>query len=114
MMHDALLGEKLGHSLSVPIHEVIFERLGIDADDRLIGLPRDTFAAAEPRRIVVEAVWDLYSKDGVAREKARAAFMLEWNSHSSLRTLHEWWDGPPCFFIIGYNMYMDIPIRCSE
>ena len=106
MMHDALLGEKLGHSLSVPIHEAIFERLGIDADYRLIELPRDTVAAAEPRGVVyvscnvatqardaallreagymlekvqpgdmfcrtsgVEAVWDLYSKDGVAREK---------------------------------------------
>ena len=52
MMHDALLGEKLGHSLSVPIHEAIFERLGIDADDRLIELPRDTLAAAESRDIV--------------------------------------------------------------
>ena len=44
MKHYALLGEKLGHSLSVPIHEAIFDRLGIDADYRLIELPRDTFA----------------------------------------------------------------------
>lgn len=51
-MYDAPSARSWGHSLSVPIHEVIFERLGIDADDRLIELPRDTFAAAEPRRIV--------------------------------------------------------------
>lgn len=44
MKHYALLGEKLGHSLSVPIHEAIFERLGIDADYRLIELPRAAFA----------------------------------------------------------------------
>ena len=44
MKHYALLGERLGHSFSVPIHEAIFERLGIDADYRLIELPRATFA----------------------------------------------------------------------
>ena len=49
MKHYALLGEKLGHSLSVPIHEAIFERLGIDADYRLMELPRATFAEAARR-----------------------------------------------------------------
>ena len=53
MKHYALLGEKLGHSLSVPIHEAIFQRLGIDADYRLIELPRDTFAE-EARRLMRE------------------------------------------------------------
>ena len=53
MRHYALLGEKLGHSLSVPIHEAIFARLGIDADYRLIELPRDTFAQ-DARRLIRE------------------------------------------------------------
>ena len=51
MKHYALLGEKLGHSLSVPIHEAIFARLGIDADYRLIELPRDSFAEGARRLI---------------------------------------------------------------
>lgn len=45
MKHYALLGERLGHSLSVPIHQAIFERLGIDADYRLIEIPRPSFAS---------------------------------------------------------------------
>ena len=53
MKHYALLGEKLGHSLSVPIHEAVFARLGIDADYRLIELPRETFAD-EARRLIGE------------------------------------------------------------
>lgn len=53
MKHYALLGERLGHSLSVPIHEAIFDRLGIDADYRLIELPRDAFAE-EARRLMDE------------------------------------------------------------
>ena len=53
MKHYARLGEKLGHSLSVPIHVAIFERLGIDADYRLIELPRDTFAE-ETQRLIRE------------------------------------------------------------
>ncbi|MCH5288037.1 MAG: shikimate dehydrogenase [Christensenellaceae bacterium] len=53
MKHYALLGEKLGHSLSVPIHEAIFERLGIDADYRLIELPRGVFAD-KARRLLGE------------------------------------------------------------
>lgn len=53
MKHYALLGEKLGHSLSVPIHEAIFERLGIEADYRLIELPRNAFAR-EARQLLRE------------------------------------------------------------
>ena len=53
MKHYALLGEKLGHSLSVPIHKAIFERLGINADYRLIELPRETFAE-DARRLLRE------------------------------------------------------------
>lgn len=45
MKHYALLGEKLGHSLSCPIHEAIFREMGIDADYRLIEIPRADFAA---------------------------------------------------------------------
>lgn len=43
MKHYALIGEHLGHSLSVPVHEAIFRRLGIDADYRLIEIPREGF-----------------------------------------------------------------------
>ncbi len=43
MRHYALIGEKLGHSLSRPIHEAIFAHAGVDADYRLIEIPRDRF-----------------------------------------------------------------------
>lgn len=43
MKHYALIGEKLGHSMSVPIHEAIFRHMGIDADYRLAELPKATF-----------------------------------------------------------------------
>ena len=49
MKHYALIGEKLGHSLSVPIHEAIFQRLGIDADYRLIEIPRNEVISVIPR-----------------------------------------------------------------
>ncbi|MBR2719672.1 MAG: shikimate dehydrogenase [Clostridia bacterium] len=51
MKHYALIGEKLGHSLSVPIHQAIFQRLGIDADYRLIEIPREEFAPTVSRLI---------------------------------------------------------------
>lgn len=53
MKHYALVGEKLGHSLSVPIHQAIFQHLGLDADYRLIEIPREDF---EPtiRRLMQE------------------------------------------------------------
>lgn len=43
MRRFGLIGEHLGHSLSVPIHQAIFHRLGIDADYRLIEIPRSEF-----------------------------------------------------------------------
>ena len=43
MRHYALIGEKLGHSLSRPIHEAIFAHMGIDADYRIIEIPRESF-----------------------------------------------------------------------
>ncbi|MDD6052051.1 MAG: shikimate dehydrogenase [Clostridiales bacterium] len=45
MKHYGLIGEKLGHSLSRPIHEAIFREMGIDADYRIIEIPRDSFDA---------------------------------------------------------------------
>jgi len=45
MLHFALIGEKLGHSLSVPIHEALFSILSLDADYRLVEIPRDDFDA---------------------------------------------------------------------
>ena len=44
MKHYALIGEKLGHSLSRPIHEAIFHHMGIDADYRIIEIPRENFS----------------------------------------------------------------------
>ena len=44
MKHYGLIGEKLGHSLSRPIHEAIFREMGIDADYRIIEIPRNDFA----------------------------------------------------------------------
>ena len=41
MLHFGLIGAHLGHSLSVPIHEAVFRRLGIDADYRLVEIPRE-------------------------------------------------------------------------
>ena len=43
MKHYGLIGEKLGHSLSQPIHEAIFREMGIDADYRIIEIPRNDF-----------------------------------------------------------------------
>ena len=45
MKHYGLIGEKLGHSVSEPIHNAIFRELGIDADYRIIEIPREDFAA---------------------------------------------------------------------
>ena len=49
MLHFGLIGEKLGHSLSVPIHEAIWQRIGVRADYRLIELALDAFDGAAPR-----------------------------------------------------------------
>lgn len=43
MKHYGLIGEKLGHSVSRPIHEAIFRELGIDADYRIIEVPKADF-----------------------------------------------------------------------
>ena len=43
MLHYGLIGEKLGHSLSQPIHEAIFREMGIDADYRIIEIPKTDF-----------------------------------------------------------------------
>lgn len=51
MRHYALIGEKLGHSLSAPIHQAIFQRLGIKADYRLIEVPREDFSPTVSRLI---------------------------------------------------------------
>ncbi len=48
-MRYGLIGEKLGHSLSRPIHEAIFRELGIDAEYRIIEIPRNDFAREVPR-----------------------------------------------------------------
>lgn len=45
MKHYGLIGEKLGHSLSQPIHEAIFREMGIDADYRIIEIPKADFTA---------------------------------------------------------------------
>ena len=43
MQHYGLIGEKLGHSLSKPIHEAIFREMGIEADYRIIEIPKNDF-----------------------------------------------------------------------
>ena len=43
MRRFALIGEKLGHSASVPIHRAIWRETGIEADYRLVEIPRDDF-----------------------------------------------------------------------
>ena len=44
MRRFALIGEHLGHSLSVPIHQAIFRHLGLEDDYRLIEIPREALA----------------------------------------------------------------------
>ena len=43
MKHYGLIGEKLGHSLSRPIHEAIFREMSIDAEYQIIEIPRADF-----------------------------------------------------------------------
>ena len=45
MQHFALLGAKLGHSLSPQIHQMIFEELGLEADYKLLELPTEALEA---------------------------------------------------------------------
>lgn len=47
--HYALIGERLGHSLSQPIHEAIFQHMGVAATYRVIEIPREEFARTVPR-----------------------------------------------------------------
>ncbi len=42
-MHFALIGEKLGHSLSVPVHMAIFRLLGLRDTYELVEIPRPLF-----------------------------------------------------------------------
>ena len=44
MRRFALIGEHLSHSASVPIHRECWRQLGINADYRLIEIPREHFA----------------------------------------------------------------------
>lgn len=48
MRRYALLGERLGHSYSVPIHQAIFRVLGLQADYRLLEIPRGELGARFP------------------------------------------------------------------
>ena len=43
MRHYGLIGEQLGHSLSRPIHEAIFREMGVQADYRIIEIPKGEF-----------------------------------------------------------------------
>ena len=49
MHHYALIGERLGHSLSVPIHQAVYRHLGLQADYRLIEIGRDSFGEETER-----------------------------------------------------------------
>ncbi len=48
-MKYALIGEKLGHSLSVPIHEAIFRKLGLNGAYRLIEIPKGELPKVFPQ-----------------------------------------------------------------
>ena len=48
MKQYGLIGEKLGHSLSVPIHEAIWEKISLEASYRLIEIPRGELAVVVP------------------------------------------------------------------
>ena len=48
MKQYGLIGEKLGHSLSVPIHEAIWEKISLAASYRLSEIPRGELAAVVP------------------------------------------------------------------
>ena len=45
MRRYALIGERLGHSLSVPIHQAIFRLLGLQAEYRLVEIARSELPA---------------------------------------------------------------------
>ena len=64
MRHYGLIGEKLGHSLSRPIHEAIFAHVGIDADYRIIEIPRENFVPRVQELLVQGDV----TPDGPERE----------------------------------------------
>ena len=48
MHHYALLGERLGHSLSVPIHQAVFRHTGWAGEYCLLEIPRGQLAARFP------------------------------------------------------------------
>ena len=48
MLQFALIGERLGHSLSVPIHRALYRHLGLDAEYRLVEIPPEDFDTAVP------------------------------------------------------------------
>lgn len=48
MLHFGLIGGRLGHSLSVPIHEAIWRHLGVKADYRLIEIPPEKLSRQIP------------------------------------------------------------------
>ena len=55
--------------------------------------------ATEAEKAVLFAVWDLYASED-AKEQAKSKFMVRWDSFSSLRILHQWWDAlSPAFTI---------------
>ena len=51
---------------------------------------------------VLETIWELYETDTDITHKAITAFMLEWDSHPSLKTLHTWWNSLPHAFGITH------------
>ena len=48
MRHYGLIGEHLGHSLSVPIREIVFRELQIRADYTLVEIPKDQLSTRIP------------------------------------------------------------------
>ena len=57
--------------------------------------------ATEAEKAVLFAVWDLYASED-AKEQAKSKFMVRWDSFSSLRILHQWWDALSTAFTITH------------
>ena len=79
-MRYGLVGEKLGHSLSRPIHEAIFAEIGLDADYRIIEIPREDFGLRTRELLDSEEIYQSMARavnpygDGNACRRIAAAF----------------------------------------
>lgn len=73
---------------------------------RTISTGSQTIQIQEPISIneekVLDTIFNLYTKDTKANQMSTASFMNEWDSHQSLKTLHNWWNDIPFSFDITH------------